>query len=346
MNRIFAKFLSLLFLSLTTAACDNKAPGNTLKTVETQISADSPAPIPADDIKPQCDVELIVLGHGQDAGKPQIGNHGDPAWQDPEQAVLATSIGLVNHKNGERYLFDATPDISEQSYALANIMETTAFRLDGIFLTHGHMGHYLGLAFLGREAMGAKNIPVYAMPKMGKFLRENGPWNLLISLENIKLKPIRSAEPVHLAQGIQVTPFNVPHRGEFTETVGYQIQTLGKNAVYLPDIDSWHEWDEVSGAKQIENYIKRADILFLDATFYSGAELPGRDMRKIPHPTIETSMKRFNTLLIEKRKKIHFIHLNHSNPALDLNTEETQKIISNGYNLARTSDRHCLYNAQ
>jgi pyrroloquinoline quinone biosynthesis protein B len=42
--------------------------------------------------------------------------------------------------------------------------------------------------------MGTKSIPVYAMPKMTKFLRSNGPWNQLIDLENIKIKKLNDGK--------------------------------------------------------------------------------------------------------------------------------------------------------
>lgn len=345
MNRQIIKCVSYLAISAALISCTAK---------------DMPAPPPAAEIEvveevtetaeietpsPKCLIELVVLGHGQDAGRPQIGRHDDTAFTDPSQAVPATSLGVINHHSGARYLFDATPDISAQSYHLAQMAETSAFRLDGIFLTHGHMGHYLGLAFLGREAMGAKDIPVYAMPKMGRFLRENAPWDLLVKLKNIVIKPIRDEQAIGLPHGLTVTPFLVPHRGEYTETVGYRIQSPTQRAVYLPDIDSWHEWDSTDTDKPsgINKEIQEADILFLDATFYSGAELPGRDMSKIPHPTIKTSMERFKDMSAADKDKIYFIHLNHSNPALNSDSEEAKFIKSSGYNLAKTGEQYCLY---
>ena len=61
-------------------------------------------------------------------------------------------------------------------------------QLKGVFLTHAHIGHYSGLIHLGKEVMGANSIPVYAMPKMRKFLNNNGPWNQLINLDILILK--------------------------------------------------------------------------------------------------------------------------------------------------------------
>jgi len=284
-----------------------------------------------------CRVNLFVLGNGQDAGKPQIGLHDDPAWQDPALIAPATSIAVNDQDTGANYLFDATPDIKAQMYALDKYTNGGGFRLDGVFLTHGHMGHYLGLAQLGREAMGAKSVPVYAMPKMAGFLETNGPWDLLVRLENIKIVPQSDQIPITLSPNISVTPFVVPHRGEYTETVGYKIQGPGKSAIYLPDIDSWEAW-----STPIEDVITTNDLLFLDGSFYSGDELPGRDMSKIPHPTIIHSMQRLKDLTAPQRAKIRFIHLNHSNPAHDEHTNAYEDIEKAGYAIAQTGERHCL----
>ena len=269
-------------------------------------------------INSTCKTSLYVLGNGQDAGKPQIGVHDDPAWTNPEVRALATSVAVVDQESGARYLFDATPDIKAQLFILDQQVGGTGYRLDGVFLTHGHIGHYLGLAQLGREAMGTTGVPVYAMPKMEAFLKENGPWDQLVDLNNITLMPIQPDQQVSLKAAIVVTPFIVPHRGEYTETVGYQIEGASKTAVYLPDIDSWEEW-EAQGT-ELEDVIASTDYLFVDGSFFSGDELPGRDMSKIPHPTITHTMDYLRGLDATDRKKVKFIHLNHSNPAHDEHT--------------------------
>lgn len=308
-------------------ACKEK-PKNTVSNNNTKVQTSA-----------QCSAQIFVLGNGQDAGKPQIGNHDDPAWQNPDMIAPATALGLIA-KDGSRYLFDATPDIKAQLFALDHYSGKSGYRLDGIFLTHGHIGHYLGLAQLGREAMGAKNIPVFAMPKMANFLKTNGPWDLLVKLENIRINQLSDGQKVELSEGLHVTPFLVPHRGEYTETVGYHIVGPSKSAIYLPDIDSWEKFDAMDTS--IETMIKENDFLFLDGTFYSGDELPGRDMSKIPHPTITHSIERFNALPIGQREKIRFIHLNHSNPAHDKFTNSYEGLEKAGYKIAHTGDLLCL----
>ena len=287
-----------------------------------------------------CQQALAVLGIAQDAGKPQISVHGDPAWTDPSLAKLASSIGLIDRAAGTRYVFDASPDMKTQLYHLDQMDDGRGFVLDGIFLTHGHMGHYLGLAHLGREAMGAKSIPVYAMPKMTEFLRSNGPWDQLVELKNIDIQQIESGGPIHLNAGLTVTPFQVPHRSEYTETVGYRIEGGAASAVYLPDIDSWTAWEAEGGS--LEQLVLDHDRLYLDATFFSGAELPGRDMSLIPHPTISTTMEKLSHLPKPERAKIHFIHLNHSNPALDKTSAAFKSVKANGFSVAEEGETFCL----
>ncbi|PHR94284.1 MAG: pyrroloquinoline quinone biosynthesis protein PqqB [Robiginitomaculum sp.] len=287
-----------------------------------------------------CNVNIYVLGTAQDAGKPQIGHHIDTAWRNSEQIIPASSIAVADNTDNSRYLFDATPDIKAQLYALDQFSGAGGFRLDGIFLTHGHMGHYLGLAQLGREAMGADNMPVFAMPKMASFLENNGPWSQLVALNNISIKPLADQRPVTINPRISVTPFLVPHRGEYTETVGYQITGPGKSAIYLPDIDAWQDWDAM-GTK-LEDVVAQNDLLFLDATFYNGDELPGRDMSEIPHPTMVETMERLRTLSVADRAKVRFIHLNHSNPTHDKNTKAFTDIEKAGYKIAKTGEQYCL----
>jgi len=301
----------------------------------------SDAPIKAD----VCNANLVVLGTAQDAGKPQIGNSADPAWRDASLIRTASSLALVNGEAATYSLFDATPDVKYQMHMLEISSEVEDLKLGEIFLTHGHMGHYLGLAQFGREALntgngGANSVPVYAMPKMQNFLENNGPWDLLVKLNNIEIKPLIDAAAVKISGKISVTPFLVPHRGEYTETVGYRIQGAGKSAIYIPDIDSWEQW--VEAGTSLRDVIANNDYLLLDGTFYSGGELPGRDMSKIPHPTITHTMEMLKTLDPASRAKIRFIHLNHSNPALDPNTNAFEDIEKAGYKLARAGERICL----
>ncbi len=296
-----------------------------------------------------CKTEFIILGTAQDAGAPQIGNSGDPAWRDRALRGLAVSAALVDRKNAKRYLFEATPDLREQLFLLDSLAPLTAalpendapLGLSGVFLTHAHIGHYAGLMFAGHESAGTQGLKVYAMPRMARYLAENGPWSQLVSFGNIVLQPLSKTKPVSLGPDIVVTPYLVPHRDEFSETVGFEIATTGKSVLFLPDIDTWDDWARDYG-QTIETRLAAVDYAFLDATFYDDHELPGRDMSAIPHPRITESMDRFDNLPDSERAKVRFIHLNHSNPARFSGSPLYKTIESRGYKMAKRGERYCL----
>ena len=303
-----------------------------------------PAAAAQPDREPVCQVELIVLGVAQDGGAPQLGNRSDPAWEDPSLRRLATSIAVVDREAGERYLFDATPDLREQLHRLDEFFPVSGRPgLDGIFLTHGHIGHYTGLMYLGFESMGARDVPVYVMPSMSAFLFSNGPWDQLVRYENIDLEDIRADTPVD-AGALRVTALEVPHRQEYTEVVGYLIEGPDRAALFLPDIDSWEEWDawEDGTARRIEDIIERVDVAYLDATFFANGEIPGRDMSGFPHPFLTHSMERFADLPATEKAKVRFIHFNHTNPVRFPDAPEREQVAAAGFGLADEGERFCL----
>jgi len=131
-----------------------------------------------------------------------------------------------------------------------------------------------------------------------------------------------------------VTPLLVPHRDEFSETVGFMILGPSHSALFIPDIDKWELWD-----RNIIDEIRNVDYALIDATFFDGDELPGRDMSEIPHPLVVESMALFEELPAVERDKIWFIHMNHSNPLLDPNSDAYQQVIDAGYHVAREGVR-------
>jgi pyrroloquinoline quinone biosynthesis protein B len=276
---------------------------------------------------------LVVLGVAQDGGVPQAGSNEHPAWEDPDLRRFVVSLGLVAPAAGGRWLFEATPDFREQLHLLAEVAPVNAVPgLDGIFLTHAHIGHYTGLMFLGHESLGATGVPVYAMPRMAEFIATNGPWSQLVKYENIVLKQLEDGVPVQLGSGLTVTPFLVPHRQEFAEVVGFRIEGPNRSVLFIPDIDSWEEWDEAG--TRIESAIASVDVAYLDGSFFANGEIPGRNMTGFPHPFITHSMRRFEDLPPAEKAKIRFIHLNHTNPALLDDGEARKQIERNGFRVA------------
>lgn len=269
---------------------------------------------------------LMIIGVAQDAGYPQAGCQRECCqlyWDGQTKKNWVSSAAVVLPEQKKYFLLDATPDIKEQ---MQFVEHHTGFSLGGIFLTHAHIGHYTGLMHLGREAMGADNIPVYVMPKMLQFLTDNGPWSQLVDLGNIQLFPLQDSIPVHLGQ-TSIMPFLVPHRDEFSETVGYEINFGNRSGLFIPDIDKWHKWDH-----DIRNLVHH-DFLVLDGTFYRNGEIFGRDMSLIPHPFIEESLLFFKKLSKEEKTRIIFTHFNHTNPVI-WDQAARQKVQDSGFRLA------------
>lgn len=307
------------------------------------FTACAPAETRSPEAATSCAQELIVLGTAQDAGAPQIGNPSDPGWADPTLRLTATSLALVNHGTGRRFLFEATPNITEQLYLLDQLApsDKPGLGLDGVFLTHAHIGHYAGLMFFGHEAAGASKIPVHAMPRMKAYLEENGPWSQLVEFENILLDELAESVPFDLGDGVSVTPLQVPHRDEFSETVGFLIDVAGRKALFLPDIDRWETWESLYGHR-FEPILEQVEYAFVDATFYDDNELPGRDMSAIPHPRVTGTMALLEAYPDTVRSRIQFIHTNHTNPIRYATSAESRAVLDAGFGIARTGARYCL----
>lgn len=264
------------------------------------------------------DAYLEVLGIAQDAGYPQMGCQRDCCKKITKKEKVA-SVAIILPRDSIYYLLDATPDIVAQTTA----MTESGWHLAGIFLTHAHIGHYTGLMYLGRESLGAKNVPVYCMPRMFEFLSNNGPWSQLVELENISLHMMKKNAAICLKNRIYITPVPVPHRDEFSETVAYHIWGAHHSGWYIPDIDKWSKWD-------VDLTTRRDDFYLVDGTFYQNGEIWGRDMSEIPHPFIVETMDWFGPV---HGSKVFFTHFNHTNPAMW--DEATQKEIkSKGFNIA------------
>lgn len=274
---------------------------------------------------------IVILGVAQDAGYPQAGQKQE--WELIKERTArpknAVALGLVDPTTKQRWLFEATPDFKLQLQMLDDVSETSNYPLDGIFLTHAHIGHYTGLIHLGREVMGTSGVPVYAMPKMQTFLEKNGPWSQLVDLKNIEIRPQQDSTAIQLSNNIAVTPFTVPHRDEFSETVGYQIQIKDKSVIFIPDIDKWSKWNQ-----DVIEVIRKSDLALLDASFFKNGEIPGRDMSEIPHPFVEESMALFGKLSDEDKAKVYFIHFNHTNPINFSDSDESKSVRDKGFKIA------------
>lgn len=180
--------------------------------------------------------------------------------------------------------------------------------------------------------MDTRKLPVYATGPACKFLRTNEPWSRLVNIDqNIELHELQPDAEVPLCDGgaslPSLRPILVPHRAEYSDTVAYFISGLaGRRMFYCPDIDSWDQWH-----LRVADVCDNVDVQLVDSTFYSASELPGRDIRKVPHPLIPNTAEHLPKLA--QRQKTVLIHMNHTNPVYITGSPERQWCLDQGFKI-------------
>jgi len=278
-------------------------------------------------------VHAHLLGTAQDGGVPHAGCeclHCRTAWNDPSKRRLPASIGLQDTGTEVWFLVDATPALPEQMHRMS--MHAPAAQLQGILLTHLHMGHYGGLLHLGREAMNARSLPLYATRSSIAFLMRNEPWKSLLTNGNLVPRELTPDREMILTPSLRATPIAVPHRAEFSDTMAFILQGPASRLLYLPDIDRWDTWD-----RNLRAIVDDVDVALLDATFFSPDELPGRAIAEIPHPLVADTIARLNGTACDVR----LIHLNHSNP-LNHDGPERDLVARAGFHVGEEGDTWTL----
>ncbi len=286
-----------------------------------------------EDLFRQAEPYVLVLGVVQDGGLPQAGCYSErceQARKEPPRYVA--SLAIVDPAAERFYLVDASPTLTAQM----DLIEEPAFReranrrdpFDGIFLTHGHMGHYLGLALLGREGVGIAPTDCYCSPAMERMLTDNAPWSLLVDEGRLKFPRIPMDRWTNVDGVFDVRMVPVPHRPEFSDTVGYMFRGPRQTILYVPDIDSWEEWD-----RPVAEVVAGVDVALIDGSFYSGDEVPGRDIEDIPHPLVPHSMNLLQDVA-QTDSRVVFIHLNNTNPALIRGGPQEREIQRRGFEVA------------
>lgn len=280
-------------------------------------------------------MRVYVLGSGQDGGVPQAdcpcGNC-RAAAADPAKRRLPACVA-VQGASGLPFLVDATPAFPEQIARLRTLAGIPAgpgrgLPLAGILLTHAHMGHYLGLVQLGREAAHTRGFPLYGTAAMREFLAANKPFSYLFTRGEIDFRVLAPGRRDALEGGLAVTAFHVPHRNEDADTVGYAMTEGDRTFVYVPDADLF--------PPDLVDRIRAADLALVDGTFYTHEEVMGsgrEDAGLIPHPPIRET----RALLAGSRGRVTYTHLNHTNRAL-ADPDLARGIAASGLGLASDGD--------
>jgi pyrroloquinoline quinone biosynthesis protein B len=283
-----------------------------------------------------------VLGRAQDGGMPHLGCD-KTCCHDARQngtAEYPACLGIHDTKSGRLLLIEATPAIETQVallHTLSGEIDRGRQPFDALLITHAHIGHYAGLIHLGKEVASTNAIPTFVTNRMANFLTNNGPWSQLVALNQIDLKVIpesdRLATPFSPFDGLEIEAFKVPHRDEFSDTIAFKIHGPQQTILFGPDIDRWQGNERI-----LDQLLEGVDVAYIDATFYDGRELPGRDMSQIPHPMMIDTMDRLSTFAKEHVGAIRFIHMNHTNPALRDHAIQ-QEIHKRGFRVAQQGER-------
>jgi len=281
-------------------------------------------------------VLVKVIGTAQDGGIPHIGcfcTNCQRAWKKPQLSRFISSLALFDLTENKTILVDATPDIRAQTMMIRERMKpkkmTNRYWPDGILLTHAHIGHYTGLMFYGYETLSTDRLPVYCSKRMNDFLTQNGPWSQLVDQQNILAKTISPGQRFSITSQISILALQVPHRDEYSDTLGFQIKGPNRSLLYIPDIHNWKIWD-----RSVVEEVQKVDMALLDGTFFSPEELPLRDLSSIGHPFILDTMKILSNIAQSGKTQIFFTHLNHTNSALDPDGDARNTIKKNAFALA------------
>ena len=282
-------------------------------------------------------VELVILGVAQDGGVPQAGcscHRCVAARADPSLRRHPVACG-VRGVDGSLHLIEASRALPDHLAIWSSALRLDAgIRPDTVCLTHAHLGHIDGLGQFGTEAMGMVGVPLFASSSVIGAIERRG---LATPFECRAVEPGVGFQPSG-GCGFEYALVPVPHRDEESDTHAVVIRGPEASVLFLPDHDDWTQTLEMHGADGIREWLSGlgVGIALLDGTFWDDSELPEREFSQIPHPVITETMDRLGERRPED-PEILFVHMNHSNPALDEASEEYGRVEAFGWSVAEQS---------
>ena len=276
---------------------------------------------------------VTLLGVAQDGGRPQPGCIRQCCQGLTEKDRRSpVSLGIETGK-GTTLLVEATRDLGRQLRLIENPS------IDHLLITHAHLGHVDGLGLFGRETMSARNIQLHCSPSMQALVDATPAWNQLLKQNVFEV----SAFPRVEIDDVVIEFIHVPHRAELSDMHAIIIRGETRSILFLPDHDTWGETLSTHECNSIREFLEKFDIdvALLDGTFWSGGELKGRDMSVVPHPTVEESLRRLGHRR-EGDPEIFFIHLNHTNPLYNSDSDESKQLRESGWSIGFESQEFIL----
>ena len=287
-------------------------------------------------------VSVTILGTAQDGGIPQAGCSCQrclDAHRDLKLRKYPVSLGILG-VDGTKHIIEITKNLSEQ-LVIWTPDKNELFIPETVSITHLHLGHIEGIGQLGKPVMGLREVDVYLSPNNKDIFDNRSDIVLMEDEGNIRTHSKNFYHPFEPKDGcgfsLQFIP--IPHRSELGDNAAIIIKAEEKSILFMPDQDSWGDTLDYHSKDNIRDFLKMFDIdeALIDGTFWSMDELPGRDISKIPHPTIKDSIK----LLGRKKEEdpeISFLHLNHSNPVNDLGSKQRKIVEKNGWRISEMGD--------
>ena len=290
--------------------------------------------------EPQFDAWL--LGRMQDGGMPHLGCEAS-CCQDARRLGVVEhpcSLGIRDRQSGSLLLIEATPAIEPQIAMLQKLaggQRPPRRPVDAVMLTHAHIGHYAGLMHLGQEVAAVDGVPVHCTVRMAEFLKRNAPWSGAVEAGHIVL---RAHDPGEVGAvefeplpGLKVEAVRVPHRDDYSDTVAFKVRGPSRTLLWAPDVDQWGRHEDL-----LDGLLADVDLAYLDATFFSEDECPGRDLTKIPHPFVGETMELLADRAAASPGTLRLMHFNHSNPVLH-DPGLATSVVQRGFAIAEVG--HC-----
>ena len=123
----------------------------------------------------------------------------------------------------------------------------------------------------------ARTLGAWKIDPMIAFLSRQEPWASMQREGFIRLHAVPFGQSFEPLDSVRITLLPVPHRSELgVDTVGLLIDGPHRKALYVPDIDSWDEWDV-----DLREIVGSVDLALLDGCFWEPFHIPG-----VPHPPI------------------------------------------------------------
>jgi pyrroloquinoline quinone biosynthesis protein B len=251
-------------------------------------------------------------------------------WSSPD------AVFLLNASPDIRYQIEANPEL--QPSAELGSRNTP---IQGIVLTSADLDQTLGLLLL-REF---QPLTVYATKLVRRVLEANSFFRMLERVPNqMTWVEIEAGVPFALGQsGIACTPIalagELPYYAKKMgpsepgqASVGLLLEVDGKRIAYTPSVP------EITNA--LRAVYAGCDAILVDGTFWNDAELSGthagtpmaRAIGHVPMNGEDGTMARLSDLHVPHKI---FVHLNNTNPVLDLRSDPYRAVIDAGWQVGQ-----------